>query len=143
MTVFDAYAIIAGLTMEPAADEVESVFRAAPKRYVTAIGLAEVYDRVQRRGGSLAGVRRGVGLLIAGGLEVVAVGQPEGEQAGTLRANHYHRTRRPVSIADCVAAAVADRLGEALATPDPHLTAMAREEGIQVVALPDSAGRRT
>ncbi len=59
-----------------------------------------------------------------------------------LRAKHYHRERRPVSIADCICLATALRLKEDLATTDPALAAVAREEGVTVVALPDSSGQR-
>jgi predicted nucleic acid-binding protein len=46
-------------------------------------------------------------------------------------------------MADCVALAVAAALGEPLMTSDPPLAAAAGAEGIDVLPLPDSAGRRT
>jgi hypothetical protein len=52
-----------------------------------------------------------------------------------------HRTSRPVSLADCVAAATARQVGRPLATADPHLLDMCGDEGIAVIALPDSRGR--
>lgn len=67
---------------------------------------------------------------------------PTWPRAGDLRAVHYHRERSAVSLADCLALATAESVGEALATPDPALAAMARAEGIEVIPLPDSRGHR-
>lgn len=72
----------------------------------------------------------------------MAVVAEAGRRAGQLRAAHYHRTTSPLSLADCVALAVADDRGEALATADPSLAAMARAEGVEVIGLPDAQGRR-
>ena len=61
--------------------------------------------------------------------------------AGALRARHYHRRHRAVSLADCVAAEAARMCGVALVSADPHLLDVCRDEGIDRIALPDSAGR--
>ena len=57
-----------------------------------------------------------------------------------LRARHYHRRVRAISLADCVAAEVARRVGSPLATSDPHLLDTCHAEGIAYVALPDTRG---
>lgn len=46
-------------------------------------------------------------------------------------------------MADCVALATAMALDRQLATSDPALLSAAVDEGCQVVALPDSQGRRS
>jgi predicted nucleic acid-binding protein len=60
--------------------------------------------------------------------------------AATLRAEHYHRTMRAVSVADCCAAAIALDRDAVLATSDPALLAMIHDEGGRWMALPDSTG---
>jgi len=62
-------------------------------------------------------------------------------KAGLLRARHYHRTTRAVSLADCVAAEIAQSMGSLLTTADPHLTAPCRDEVIGSIPLPDSSGQ--
>lgn len=43
--------------------------------------------------------------------------------------------------ADCVVAHAARTVASAVATSDPHLLDLCREEGIAVIPLPDSSGR--
>jgi PIN domain nuclease of toxin-antitoxin system len=81
-------------------------------------------------------------LLTLGGLRVVALDEDLALSAGKLHARHYHRSRRPVSLADCAALATARALGERLATSDPALLAAAAEEACACVPLPDAQGRR-
>ena len=80
-------------------------------------------------------------VLEAGGLEIVPVDASVGLHAGELHAHLYHRESSPLSMADCVALAVAAALNEPLMTSDPPLAAAARAEGILVLPLPDSRGR--
>jgi predicted nucleic acid-binding protein len=49
---------------------------------------------------------------------------------------------RELSLADCFLLATASRLGAAVATSDPAVAATARAESLELVGLPDSAGRR-
>lgn len=63
-----------------------------------------------------------------------------GQTAGLLRARHHHRTKRAVSLADCLAAAVAADTRRPLATSDPHLLDLCHDESIPFASLPDSAG---
>lgn len=133
---------MAALGGERARDEVESLLR-TPPAMITAVNIGEVVDvltRVHRIDSE--DVAEKLDWLIAGGLEVVAVTARAGRLAGELRATHYHRSTAPVSFADCVALAIAADRGEALATADPALAAIARLEGVEVIGLPDSQGRR-
>jgi predicted nucleic acid-binding protein len=80
--------------------------------------------------------------LQAGGLEVVAAGAEIGLQAGRLHARLYHRSKCPLSLADCAALATAQALDQSLATSDPALAMAARGEGVRIVPLPDRRGIR-
>lgn len=105
--------------------------------------LAEVVDRLIRMGGwDAVALRQRVNWLIAGGLEVEPVWVPIARRAGRLRAEHYQRTDRPLSVSDCICLATAIQLGGQLATTDSVLAATARSLGVAVVALPNSAGQR-
>jgi len=63
------------------------------------------------------------------------------EQAALLRARHYHRRDRDVSLADCFAIATAQPDAE-IATSDTAIAHVARAEGLDVIALPNPRGRR-
>lgn len=79
---------------------------------------------------------------MTGGLEVAGLDAGLALAAGSLRARHYRRRTCEVSLGDCCALALAKRRDLALATADPELAATARAESVDVVALPDSRGRR-
>ncbi len=144
LSVLDAQAIVAALTGEPAAPAVERLLRDeedTPR--VSALNLAEVLDvLVRHQGWDAETVAERLRWLVVGGLEVVPVDESIGKRAGLLHAVHYHRSERPLSLADCVALATALTLDERLATSDPVLLAVARKEGCARVALPDSQGER-
>ena len=141
MTVLDAYAMLALLRDEPAADEVESLLRGQCS--MSTANLAETVDQLVRVfGRPTDDVHADLALLVHAGLEVVPVDANIGLAAGDLRARHYHRERCPVSLADCLAAATALSREDPLATADPTLAAVVRAEGGDIVPLPDSTGRR-
>lgn len=141
--VLDAAPLVAALADEPARREVEKLLRRRPPPSVSAANLAEALDQLVRVQGAERGeVRRQVNRLLAGGLEVEPVWLPTLRLAANLRADHYHRTRMPLSLADCICLATAITLEAALATSDAALARAARAEGVEVIALPDSAGRR-
>lgn len=144
LTVLDAFAVIAALMDEPSRDEVEHLrYGNGQGVRISLANLAEVIDqlvRVKRQ--PFIAVDRAVNWLKQDGLDLVPVDEAIGRRAGQLRAVHYHRQHSAVSLADCLALATAEAVGEALATPDPALAAMARAVGVEVVALPDSQGRR-
>ena len=107
------------------------------------MNLAEVVDKLARIAGwSPDTLRDRIDWLIVGGLQVEPAWLFDARRAAALRARHYHRERRPISLADCICLATALRLKEDLATTDPVLADVAREEGVTVVALPDSRGQR-
>jgi PIN domain nuclease of toxin-antitoxin system len=140
LIVLDAYAVIAFLRDEPAADEVASLMRSDVVA-MTAVGLGEVVDHLTR----LAGVDEDdvfLDLSELGLHDALAVDARAGGQAGRLRARRYHRTRCAVSMADCVAAVIARDRAEPLATSDPHLLDLCHAERINTVVLSGSNGTR-
>ena len=136
--MLDAFAVVALLRGEPAAGEVRLLL---PEAVLTSTGLAEVVDRLVRVHGQEAD-EIVLDLAELGLLDAVPVDPSDGVAVGLLRAAHYHRERRAVSLADCVVAQAARRVGAAVATADPHLLDLCHQEGIDVVPLPSSAGQR-
>lgn len=135
MTILDAYAVLALLKDEPAADAVEHLIRDEAVVSMTAVGVAEVIDHLVR----LAGADEDDAMLDLAQLglaDPLVVDESIGARAGLLRARHYHRRERAVSLADCVAAEVARRFDRAIATSDPHLLDTCAAESIAVIPLP-------
>jgi PIN domain nuclease of toxin-antitoxin system len=138
--VLDAYALLAYLRGEAAAEPVARLLRVPA--VISGVNAAEVVDRLVRLWGRDADdVEATLGILAQAGLRVLPLPATHGILAGRLRARHYHRERMPVSLADCVAVATALSEGWPLATSDPGLAALMRAEGGSVHPLPDSAGR--
>lgn len=137
--LLDAYALIAVLRGEPAAEELQSVLEAGDTA-IHPLNLAEVIDRMVRLAEADADeVEADVAVL---GVRIANANQTDLIDAGRWRARHYHREDRAVSLADCVAAVAAVRGAQPLATSDPGCAAMVREEGGTVMGLPDSTGAR-
>ena len=139
MTVLDAHAVLALLKDEPAADPVECLIRDGSVVSLTTLGVAEVVDHLVR----LVGAGEDDAMLDMAQLGLAAplvVDEVIGVHAGLLRARHYHRRERAVSMADCVAAEVARSVDRPLATSDPHLLDTCAAEAIDCIVLPDSSG---
>jgi uncharacterized protein with PIN domain len=141
LTFLDAYALVALLADEPAATEVEDLLREGSR--VVAVNLAETVDIAQRvRGASSDEVREVLEPLFFDGALSLAVSEAaEAWSAATLRVNYYGKEAQ-LSMADCFLLAHAVAAAEPLATSDPPLANVARTEGIDVIALPDSSGAR-
>lgn len=141
MTVLDAYAVVAYLRDEPMAAEVSELLRSAT--ILPAVNAAEVVDQLVRVfGRGPDDVHADLALLSHTGMEVAWLSPEVATWAGQLRAHHYHRERRAVSLADCVAAATALAQRRPLATSDPPLADLVRAEGGNIHGLPDSTGKR-
>lgn len=139
MTLLDAYAVIAYLRGERCADEVAQLLRTPT--VITATNVAEVVDQLVRiYGRDPDDVHGDLALLVNAGMDIVAVTADHGLLAGLLRARYYQRDRSAVSLADCVAAAVALSEDNPIATADPALAAVVRAEGGSVHPLVDSNG---
>lgn len=138
MTLLDAYAVIGLLAGEPVAEDIHSLIRQSRCR-LTTLGVAEVIDRMARLYDAdpdeITVDIATLGLESPTGLDLTT-----SVLAGRLRARHYHRTARAVSMADCVLAATAQFAAEPLATSDAHLLGLCHDEGILAVPLPGSDG---
>lgn len=139
MILLDAYAVLAFLKDEPAAGEVARLLRADEDAALTALGVAEVVDHLVRVAGADPD-EAALDLAQLGLTDAVEVDAGTAIGAGLLRARHYHRRDRAVSLADCVAAETARLTGSGLATSDPHLLDLCQAEDIAVIPLPDTAG---
>jgi PIN domain nuclease of toxin-antitoxin system len=139
--LLDAYAVLALARDERAADEAEAIIRTNDVG-ISAVNLLEVLDRLVRRyGWSPNETSARLGLMIGERLMVVPTDTDIAWRGALLRARHYERNACALSLADCVLLASARR-DDAVVTSDPAVAAVARAEGIDVIALPDSSGRR-
>jgi predicted nucleic acid-binding protein len=137
--VLDSFAVLALFRDEPAAPLVQHLVESEEDVALTALGVSEVLDHLVR----ILGAEEDEAVLDLAQLGLTpptSVDLGVATQAGLLRARHYHRKSRAVSLADCVAAVSAQVTSAQLASADPHLLDMCQEEGIAVVALPDSTG---
>lgn len=69
-------------------------------------------------------------------LSAVPFSERSAWRAAEIMVRHYHRTKRPLSLADCALLAAAEG-GDEIATSDPHVLAVAELEGIGTLALPE------
>jgi uncharacterized protein with PIN domain len=143
VTLLDAYALVALVADEPAADEVEAILRAGRTRVVVA-NLAEAVDVLQRVHRLAVGEVRAAlePLLLARVLSAVASSESHAWRAAELRAEHFDKKDSALSMADCFLLAHGLEDGGPIATSDRPLAAVARTERLAVIALPDSAGKR-
>jgi PIN domain nuclease of toxin-antitoxin system len=138
--VLDSFAVLALLKDEPAATQVQEFVEGEEDAALTALGVAEVLDHLVR----LMGADEEEAALDLAQLGLAAPSTVEtgvALRAGLLRARHYQRKTRAVSLADCIAAETSRPEGYRLATADPHLLDLCRDEDIGVMPLPDSTGR--
>jgi uncharacterized protein with PIN domain len=143
VALLDAYAVVALVADEPAASEVEDIVRVGAS-YVVMTNLAEAIFIARRTyGWTLEQVRAVLEpMLLEGVLQTVSSAEADTWLAAELRARHYDRKTRAVSLADCFLLAHAIDRDDVIATADQPLAAAARDEGVGVVGLPDSTGAR-
>ena len=138
--ILDAYALVAALRGEAATQVVRGLLLEEDLHCRTlSTAAAETVDRVSRLGGHPP-EEVALGLLRLG-LEITPVDDDLGIRAGVLRAEAYHRTRSPLSLADCLVVAEALRCHDVLVTADPHVLDLMAVRGGSSVALPGSDGR--
>lgn len=135
MTLLDAYAVIAFLVGGPAASQVRALLREGDAGVATA-NLAEALDVSQRVHGLMADRASEVlEPLLSGPLASRPLDLAIARRAATIRATHYHRPSRPISLADAILIASTGE-GDRIATADPDVLAVARVEGLATVPLP-------
>lgn len=135
MTLLDAYALIAFLVGGPAAVQVRAILREGDAALATA-NLAETLDVSARLHGlAIARAMEVLDPLLAGPLATVPLDAPLARRAAEIRSRHYHRSARPISVADSVLIGSAGP-GDRIATADADVLAVARAERLDVIALP-------
>lgn len=139
MTILDAFAVIALLKGEPAAPQVQLLIQEGGCA-LTSLGVAEVIDHLVRlvKTSEEDAVLDVAQLSLAPSIEL---DDASATQAALLRARHYNKKNRTVSLADCVVAHAARTTASAVATSDPYLLDLCRDEDIAIIPLPDSSGR--
>jgi predicted nucleic acid-binding protein len=136
VTLLDAYALIAFLVGGPATAHVRAILREGDAAVATA-NLVEVLDVSQRvHGLPIPRALQIIDPLLEGALQTVSLDAEIARRAAAIRANHYHRSSRPISLADAVLIASAKQ-GDRIATSDPDVLAVARAEKIELVTLPE------
>jgi predicted nucleic acid-binding protein len=138
VTLLDAYALVAFLVGGPAAASVRAILHEGDAAVVTA-NLAEVLDVSQRvHGLPIARSMELIDPLLEEALSLIPLDLAVARRAARLRAAHYHRSSRPISLADAVLIASAKR-EDRVATADPDVLAVAESEGISTIPLPGQA----
>jgi predicted nucleic acid-binding protein len=133
--LLDAYALIALLADEAAAAEVEALLRRG-EAAITAVNLAEALDVLQRvEGISRERLQAATARLIGDSMTLLPIDERIARRAADIRARRYHRTRAPVSLADCILLAATGESDE-LATADEPLIGVAEAESVRVRRLP-------
>jgi predicted nucleic acid-binding protein len=142
MLLLDAYALISLLGNEPAAAEVSDLIASRNDVTITSVNLAESVDHLGRvRGLVLRDIEGALRVLVGDGLTIRPVRERDAWRAADLRRKHYKKRSSEVSLADCFLLAAASG-SNPIATADPPLASAARLEGIPVLALPDTMGKR-
>jgi PIN domain nuclease of toxin-antitoxin system len=134
--LLDAYALIAFLVGGPASKQVRTILREGDAAVATA-NLAEALDVSQRVHG--LPIPRAVAILdplLEGPLAAVSLDADVARRAAEIRARHYHRSSRPISLADSVLIASAGQ-DDRIATADPDVLAVVDAEQLESVRLPE------
>ncbi len=135
MIVLDASCMVSLFGGEPGQHDVVAALAAACAMNV--LNRAEVIDRLARHGAIADDVAADLDTL---GISFEPLTVELADKAATLRSRHYHRTERPLSMADCVALATAMGTDSALATSDVHLATTCTSVGCRVVEIANSKG---
>lgn len=141
MILLDASAMLSLLLGEPGEDDVAALIQGGGCA-TAAPCLSEAVDHLIRR----TGVRREEVVdrlepLINASLGIFPTENRIAWEAGEIRAEHYARKRRSISLADCTILAVTGP-DDKLATSDGALVKVAGKLGISVIPLPDSKGNQ-
>jgi PIN domain nuclease of toxin-antitoxin system len=135
VTLLDAYALIAFLVGGPATAHVRAILREGDAAVATT-NLVEVLDVSQRLYG--VPIARTVEILeplFEGPLLLVPLDSALARRAAEIRARHYDRSTRPISLADAVLIGSAGS-HDRIATADPDVLAVAKVEKLASIALP-------
>lgn len=131
--------MLAFLGGEHAAIHVQALIESEDAVALTVLGITEVLDNLVRHAG-LEEDETALDLAQLGLANPPDLGPQIATGAGLMRARHYDRRTRALSLADCVAAETARTCGAALASADGPLLETCTTEAIAVIVLPDSNG---
>lgn len=134
VTLLDAYALVAFLAGRAAGMRVRDMLREGAR--VATANLAEAYEVSERRYGvPTARSAEILDPLFDRALQTVPLDRAIALRAAEMRSKHYHRAKRPISLADAIliASAAPD---DTIATADPDVLAIAALEGIPTIELP-------
>ena len=135
MNLLDAYALVAFLAGGRAATVVRALLREGDCAVVGPT-LSEALDVCARIYGlPVARAMEVLDPLLSTSVTWVPVDLALARRAAELRATHYHRERRPISLSDALLLAAASAETR-IATADPDVLAIARAESIGVIELP-------
>lgn len=135
--LLDANALLAVLLGEPAMDQVMRLLREG-NAAMTGANIAEVFDvGLRRKGFALTRMTELVQPLFEGPIVPLPVDEGLARRAGELRATHYHRADRRISLADAVLLA-APGPADKVASSDAAVLDLAAELGIETIELPPS-----
>jgi predicted nucleic acid-binding protein len=135
VTLLDAYALVAFLVGGPASAQVRAVLREGGAAVASA-NLAETLDVSQRvHGLPIARAMEVLDPLLGDLMKVIPLDADVARAAAEMRSRHYHRSSRPISLADAVLLASA-KGEDRIATSDPDVLAVAETEGIETLVLP-------
>jgi PIN domain nuclease of toxin-antitoxin system len=136
VTFLDAYALVAFLVGGPATAQVRVLLREGDTAVASA-NLAETLDVSRRLHGlSISRAMEILEPLLEGPIAVIPLDVAVARRAAEIRARHYHRSSRPLSLADAVLVASAGH-DDRVATADPHVLAVVNAEQLEPVALPE------
>lgn len=134
MTLLDAYALIAFVTGGPASGQVRAHLREGNAALAT-VNLVEALDVCRRvRGLPIPRALEVIEPLFDTALALIELDRARARRAAEIRAEHYHRSTCPISLADAVLLASVDPSGR-IATADPDVLAVASAEGLDAIAL--------
>ena len=126
LKVFDACALIALADDEEGADLLEGYLDDENNEcYVHALNFCEVFYHARRKGTDAEAKELIEGFLEIGLIERNDLDKTFWQEVGTLKAIH-----KKVSLADCCAVALANRLGATLITSDHHELETLADQGV-------------
>lgn len=140
--VIDAGPVVSLLLDDAAAEDVARELGAVEPRCISVVNVAETLDVLRRVHRVSAGdAADAIDRFLLEVADPVDVTRELAERAADIRARHYHRRDRDLSLADCFVVATARPL-DVVATSDTAVARAARAEGLEVLALPNARGRR-
>lgn len=135
MTLLDAYALISFIVGGRAGMETRALLREGDVAIPTA-NLAEAIDVTARvHALPMARILELTDPLLETVLQAIPLDLARARRTAEIRARHYHRRSRPISLGDAILLASAN-VGDRIATADPDVLAVAKAEDLEPLPLP-------